>query len=227
MSDSRSPADVLLDVLIALLAPLFLTAANNDLAFARLAAAATIDDYRVQTRTDLINIAQIVAFGLTALASLSQSMEQTISLPLALRLRGSANSCRRSADQTRRALKENQPEPTPAPPPPRQPEPMPPPDTAELASKIIETEKRTAEHLASYAEPTVQDSHAQAAWAAGMARIAAETVADLESLPPQERHSARIWAEALNACANDLMNNEPLPRMQPGDLAGFMRSTTL
>ena len=69
-----------------------------------------------------------------------------------------------------------------------------------------------------------KDSHTQAAWAAGVARIAAETVADLDTLPPRERHNATLWAEALNACANDMMNGESIPRTQPGDLTGFLRS---
>jgi hypothetical protein len=221
MSEIRTPAEVLLNLVITLLAPLFISAANGDIAFARLAAAETINDYRAQTQADLITVAQIVAFGLTALASLSQSMEDDIPLALALRLRGNANACHRSAEQNRRALKENRPESQTVPPPPPQPEPQ--CDTTELTAKIAETRKRTADHLASYASPTQRDGHSQAAWAAGVARIAAETIADLDNLPPQERHSATIWAEALNACANDLMTSDPLPRMRPGDLAGFMQ----
>ncbi len=225
MSDIRTADEVLFDLLTTLLAPLFLITASDDIAFARMAAAATINDYHAQTSADLITIAQIVAFGLTALASLSQSMEENIPVTLALRLRGNANACHRSAEQNRRALKENRPEPRTAPPLPSQLEP-PPPDTAELAAKITETQKRTADHLASYAASARQDSHTQAAWAAGVATVAAETVADLDNLPPQERYSATIWAEALNACANDMMNSDPLPRLRPGALAGFMRSST-
>jgi hypothetical protein len=219
MSKTESPAEVLLNLVITLLAPLFLTAANGEIAFARMAAAETINDYRAQTQDDLITVALIVGFGLTALASLSQSMDDNIPLTTALRLRGNANACHRSAEQNRRAFKQNRREPKHAPPPPE-----PQPDTTELAAKITETRKRTADHLATYASPTRQDRQDQAAWAAGVARIAAETVADLDNMSPEERHSATIWAEALNLCANDLMTSEPLPRLRPGDLGAFMQS---
>ena len=79
------------------------TAANGDIAFARMAAAETVNDYRAQTQDDLITVALIVGFGLTALASLSQSMDDNIRITTALRLRGNANACHRSAEQSRRA----------------------------------------------------------------------------------------------------------------------------
>jgi hypothetical protein len=74
-----------MNLVITLLAPLFLAATNGNIGFARLAAAETVGSYRTETNADLIAVALVVAFGMTALASLSQSMDD-IPLPLALRL---------------------------------------------------------------------------------------------------------------------------------------------
>jgi hypothetical protein len=106
--------------------------------------------FRARTEADLITIALIIGFGITGLASLSQSMDPAIPLALALRLRGNANNCHRSAEQNRRTLKSNHPAPkSPPAPPPAQPEPVP----ASLIARAEETRKRTAEHLAQFAAP--------------------------------------------------------------------------
>jgi hypothetical protein len=210
-----------------LLAPLFLAATNGDLTRARLAAASTIASYCARTNADLIAVAQIIAFGLTALASLSQSTDPELPLPLALRLRGTANACNRSAEQNRRARAEkpNHPEPVPAPPKPSLAEPRPTErDPAELIAKIAETQQRTADHLASLSVEAHQQQHDQATWAAGTAQVAAETAAEIANLPPEERRSAAIWADILNECAKELMITGPAPSLRPGDLAGFRQT---
>jgi hypothetical protein len=71
-----------------------------------MAAIETVNTYRVRNHADLIAVAQIIAFGLAALGSLSLSMADDISLSMALRLRGNANALNRSAEQNRRALRE-------------------------------------------------------------------------------------------------------------------------
>jgi hypothetical protein len=221
-----------MNLVITLLAPLFLAATNGNIGFARLAAAETVGSYRTETNADLIAVALVVAFGMTALASLSQSMDD-IPLPLALRLRGNANASNRAAEQNRRALKPNRPSTEPAPPPETPPPPppaAPEPDQAGLIAKVAQTQKRTAEHLAQFARPkpaatpapTQEDRHYQALWAAGAAQVAAETAADLANLAPDERDSAAMWVDVLNECAKDLMTGNPAPRLRPGDLAGFM-----
>jgi hypothetical protein len=198
---SHADADILANLVATLLAPLFLAATNGDLTRARLAAASTIASYCARTNADLIAVAQIIAFGLTALASLSQSTDPELPLPLALRLRGTANACNRSAEQNRRARAEkpNHPEPVPAPPKPSLAEPRPTErDPAELIAKIAETQQRTADHLASLSVEAHQQQHDQATWAAGTAQVAAETAAEIANLPPEERRSAAIWADILN-----------------------------
>ncbi|WP_428487367.1 hypothetical protein [Rhodopila sp.] len=102
------PSDVLISLLINLLAPMFLCGSGGNVEFARLAARETVEAYRVSSRMDLLAVAQIVAFGLAALGSLSLSMADGIGLPMMLRLRGNAASLNRAAEQNRRALERSQ-----------------------------------------------------------------------------------------------------------------------
>jgi hypothetical protein len=101
------PSVLLMDLIIALLAPMFLGISNGDVNLARMAAVETVNAYQARNHADLVAIAQIVAFGLAALGSLSLSMADEISLVMTLRLRGNANACSRSAEQNRRAFREN------------------------------------------------------------------------------------------------------------------------
>jgi hypothetical protein len=101
------PSDMLMSLIIALLAPMFLGVSSGDVGLARLAAIETVSAYRTRNYADLIAVAQIVAFGLAALGSLSLSLADDIPLAMALRLRGNANALNRSAEQNRRALAQN------------------------------------------------------------------------------------------------------------------------
>jgi hypothetical protein len=96
--------DILLHFIVTILAPMFLTASGGDIHLARATALETVNAYRARTQTDLIAVAQIIAFGLGALGSLSLSLTDDLSLSMVLRLRGNANACHRSAEQNRRAL---------------------------------------------------------------------------------------------------------------------------
>jgi hypothetical protein len=96
---------ILLNLIVALLAPMFLGVTAGDIGMARMAAIETVNAYRAQSLADLIAVAQIIGFGLAALGSLSLSMDDDISLSMTLRLRGNANAMNRSAEQNRRAIK--------------------------------------------------------------------------------------------------------------------------
>ena len=97
-----NPSDILMNLIVTLLTPMFL-GVTADIALARMAATETINAYRAQNLADLIAIAQIIAYGLAALGSLSLSMADDLSLSMTLRLRNNANACSRSAEQSRRA----------------------------------------------------------------------------------------------------------------------------
>jgi hypothetical protein len=146
------PSDILVNLIIVLLAPMFLTAANGDIIFARMAALETINAYRSQTHAELIVVAQIVACGLAALGSLSLSMADDISLVMTLRLRGNANALMRSAEQARRALKEIRPDSVPSADPQQDEAPLSPDDEREEAEVIASV--AAAQKLAAEFEPS-------------------------------------------------------------------------
>src|ERR1700712_614411 len=104
----RQSPGLLMSLVIVLLAPVFLAVAGGDVDLARMAAIETVNDYRARNHADLIAVAQIIAFGLAALGSLSLSLADELSVSMALRLRGNAIACSRSAEQNRRALTKSQ-----------------------------------------------------------------------------------------------------------------------
>jgi hypothetical protein len=99
-----------MNLIVALLAPMFLGVAAGDINLARMAAIETVNAYRSRNHADLIAIAQIIGYGLAALGSLSLSMADDISIAMALRLRGNANALNRSAEQNRRAIRQSLPD---------------------------------------------------------------------------------------------------------------------
>ncbi len=100
------PSEILLNLIVTFLAPMFLCASGGDILMARMAALETVNGYRARSHADLVSIAQIIAFGLAAMGSLSLSMADDLSVSMMLRLRGNANACNRSAEQNRRCLRE-------------------------------------------------------------------------------------------------------------------------
>jgi hypothetical protein len=141
------PLDILMQLVVAFLAPMFLAATGGDIGIARAAAAETVDAYRARTHAELISIAQIIAFGLGALGSLSLAMAGDIPPALALRLRGNANACNRSAEQHRRALQQSRPDAGTAEPASRPLLPDPNQDAfeAEVVANVAATRQRAAE----------------------------------------------------------------------------------
>ena len=232
------PAECLLTLIITLMTPMFLSAAGGDVAFARMAAAETLESYRADTHADLITVAKIVAFGLATISSLCLSMADGVPVTQILRLRSNANALDRSEHRNRLALNASQALNVSqsiehAAPPETEP------DVTALTAAAMEMQQRTADNLASLApaapapsastapETTSAISGAeqryQATWAASAATIAAETAASLPTLPPHERHTAALWVDALNDAAKSFMAGDILPRPRPGDLAAIMR----
>jgi hypothetical protein len=219
------PADILLNLIVTFLAPLFLSVSNGDINHARFAAFETVNAYRAQTQSDLITIAQIIGFGLAALDSLSLSMQDNLSPSMVLRLRANANACSRSAEQNRRALNDR-PAATAAPLPDQD-------NTAEEAvilAHVAATQQRTAAAQATRqatqpqpatppAPPPITDQQRQEMWAAAAARVASEYTTGLADLPHAQRRTATLKAAMLSSCANDLLNGPPITRLNPGDLA--------
>jgi hypothetical protein len=228
------PADILLHLIAALLAPMFLCVTAGDVDLARMGAIETINAYRARDHADLIAVAQIIGNGLAALASLSQSMEDDISLSMVLRLRGNAIALNRVAEQNRRAIRQNRgetPTPTPIPHPiatPQDPEiwypaaePEPEfetfltPDAAKFLAAESESRLRNPlpiiDHNESEPTPAPGDQRSRAV---AMIKEALKIEVGIAALPPEDRRLASIRIAELNTSANQLLSGAgpPAPR---------------
>jgi hypothetical protein len=240
------PADILMSLIVALLAPMFLTASAGDIALARMAALETINAYRARNAADLIAVAQIVAFGLAALGSLSLSLADDISINMALRLRGNANACNRSAERNRRALTESHTsDPTPdnattTTQPTQADSPLPASDpflspaaeqllAAEANARLTGPEQTAAETPPTpVTAPATTEKRHQKMWAIAMMKEASEINAAIPNLPPEERRTASIRAAMLSSTAHDLLSGAPMPPpLKPGALAHITRSASI
>lgn len=222
-----SPAEILLNLIVILLAPIFLPAAGADIRLAQLAAIETINEYRACNNAGLLAVAQIVAFGLAALGSLSLSMQDDISIPMTLRLRSNANALNRSAEQNRRVLASLDYAP--------QNTTMTEADHRQEAAVIAGVEAAQAAVSQAGRPPQAQSNQPQpiqptpaqtgtetmpdqekqrrAIWANAMAEVASEYTASLPFLPPAERKVASLKASAMTASITALLSGDPLPRL--------------
>jgi hypothetical protein len=230
------PPSLLMRLVITFLAPMFLGVADGNVQFARMAAIETVNDYRARNNADLIAVAQIIAFGLCALGSLSLSLADELSITMALKLRGNANACHRSAEQNRRALRQNPSDGPALEIPPDElwaeaddiavtdPEPMLTPQAeallaAESAARLRDPEQ-PAEATPSPAAPTAtarksQKQQNQELWAIALARQADEITASIPNLPPAERDDAIKRAAVLGDVAHDILYGGNPPSLRP------------
>jgi hypothetical protein len=95
---------VILEKILAFLAPLFLDPASGDTAAARETARALLAEHNPRTDRELRRAALIIAFDFGALDALSRSIANDLSLNQVLRLRGNANALNRAALQNQKAL---------------------------------------------------------------------------------------------------------------------------
>ncbi len=104
------PTDLLFNVLVILLTPLFLGGAsgNADFTLARAAAIEMLGSFRIRTPWDLLTAVQTVGFAMAALGSLGLSMTEDLSVNTALRCRSNANALQRSSDRAQERLEKRQ-----------------------------------------------------------------------------------------------------------------------
>jgi hypothetical protein len=237
----------LTSVIISALAPVFLGVTGGDVPLARMAAAEVIDEHRARNRVDLIAVGQIIANGLAALGSLGQSMNEDISLPMALRLRSNAISLNRTVEHNRRVRKQNrdaepvdlgadtyvEPAPT-AEAEPDQPEIFLKDDVAQfLAAEAAARLTSPAEQLAeptpaepiAAESPTLEERRQKRTQAMAMIKEAGDISASLRTLPPPEREHAEFRVAMLGRSARELITGEQLPPpVQSGSEAATNRS---
>jgi hypothetical protein len=218
-----NPSDILLALIVALLAPMFLCVTAGDIAVARRAAHETVNAYRAKDHADLIAVAQIIGYGLAALGSLSLSMEDDLSLSMTLRLRANANALNRSAEQNRRAIRQNQN--TPSAPEIHdapeihhpQDEPRTDPDLMDAAAAQMLAQESLARLQPPEppappvppATPAALERRHQEMWAIAMVKESAEITETIPHLPPDERQTATVRAAALSGSAHDLLTGDP------------------
>jgi hypothetical protein len=205
---ARGIADPLVNLIIALLAPMFLWSCQGDAALARAAAAETLNAYCAAGNLTLIRAAKVLAFDLATLSSLSLSMLDETSAAFALRLRGNAVSLDRAAERNRAALEQDRRNPAiaaqaadlseddaAASMPEAKPEPQP-----------LEPRPPAPEARAPMTEPQRNTARAGA-----MAEDAAGITAELNGLSPAERAADRMRIEALMQTATALASGTALP----------------
>jgi hypothetical protein len=225
-ADPKDPFGTLMTLVISLLAPMFLGVTGGNIPLARAAALETINAYRAHNSVGLLAVVQIIAFGLAAIGSLSLSLDDNVPVKMALRLRGNANACDRSAERNRRALQaaqllqktqeaeENEaffdtifaePEPAePAKEPPMEPKAFLTPDAERLLA--AEAEARLQNNPIGHAPKTpAKPASNQQAWAQAMQREADKITANLPNLKPAERQHAMMQADTLRTTAKGIL----------------------
>jgi hypothetical protein len=223
----------LVNLILALLTPMFLWSTAGDIRLAHIAAAQTLKQFSITNRLSLFTVAKIIAFDIATLSSLSLSMYEDVSMLLALRLRGNATSLDRSAARNRRALDQESQLAGPG-------------GTEDAVEAAIAEAKRMVNEAkariqaaaqasearpdaepAPVAEPAAEAAQApasvppsaartsaqqrQAAWANAMTQVAEEFTDGLKDLPPGERWKEMARIEALTIAAADLASGAPAP----------------
>jgi hypothetical protein len=104
MLNTASIKNAVLDRILNLLAPLFLSVVADDLAAARAAAWDMLASYGPRTNREMRHAALAIAFSFGALDALSRSADAELTLNQVLRLRGNANALNRAAEQSESRL---------------------------------------------------------------------------------------------------------------------------
>jgi hypothetical protein len=228
-----SPEANLVNLVLALLTPMFLWSTAGDIRLAHAAAAETLNTYRIANRLDLWTVAKIIAFDIATLSSLSQSMYEDISISMALRLRGNANGLDRSAERNRRALEhatrtgaaeetevsveaaiaeaQRMVQEAKARIQAAAAATETKPDPAPAAEPAAEATQAPAPEPASAAAPAARTpaEQSRAAWPDAVTAVAEELAADIGAVPPGQRWAEMARIMALTAAAADIAAAPP------------------
>jgi hypothetical protein len=212
MTEATPKPNFFLDLIVTLLTPMFLAVTAGNLGHARAAAMETVNAYRTENNLDLLAVAQIIAFGMAALGSLSLAMADNLSLSMVLRLRGNAVSASRAGEQCRRTLQEPRPDRLQS--HDNRDDPF--PDEATIIAQVEQLRQQTAPKApppAQSGQPATNQDELTV-WANSMIEVAAELTASLPHLSPIERRDASIRAAALSEVASELLAGKP-PQLPP------------
>jgi hypothetical protein len=221
------PVSHLMDFILAFLSSL-MAGISTDLPLARLAAQEAIAAYQSQGQNELVTIAQILAFALTALDNLRLSMPADLSLSMKLKLRGNANALNRSSrDHTQTPEKGR-----------RSAMPLE-ASLAEQATMARWDATATAPDAAMETRPIVQkptpiiapaaastEHQNRLHWAGAMKTAAARLQASAAIVSPAQRKANLMWIDALTGVASDLAQGK-YPTAAPGMSKADLLRTTL
>jgi len=206
------PTDILINVIVTFLTPMFLGPANTNIGLAQMAAMETVNSFRIRNQAELIVVAQIIAFAMTTLGSLSLSMADDLALPMILRLRTNATALSRAEHRQRRILAE--------PPPEHRAEPLqtqPRPEPAETEQTVVPSQAEKAQSPTPQASPLPQaaasavrqaapaDAARLAGWADAFGQIAQDLPVPPPNLPPAQHKPMGMRAAALPGVATGLL----------------------
>jgi hypothetical protein len=216
-TEPQSPSTVFMNLIATFLAPMFLSVTGGDITYARVAAIEAINKYQAESQADLLSIAQIVAFGLAALGSLSLAVADNLSVSMTLRLRGNAVSCNRASENARRALTQNRPAEAPT----RSSEECPLPDLTEITANMRRMSKLAAEANAGLRKPAAkpvppeQSARPAAATVQAPAATPAFTTPAASALAADltDQEVRILWASAMTDVAEEV--NATLPNLTP------------
>ncbi len=185
----------MLDLIVTILAPLFLGVTGGDTAAAYMAATAMVNEYRARNQCDVLAVAQIIVLGLASIHAFTRSMEDDISIPDMLALQRSGNALTRSGETLKRRSEKT------------------PDDTQPYVGQTPVTAAE-APPTGDIANPPitaqgVSEDRMQEMWAIAMVSEASEINASLDNLPPKERRAAEIRAGVLSSMANELLTGVP------------------
>jgi hypothetical protein len=207
--------DLLLEFMLASLAPLLMVGGIADFPSARRAARQAIDAYNASSQVELVTIAQTLGFALTALDDLRLSLAANLPLTMKLRLRGNAIALGRSSrhssetlEKFRRTVARSGPSLAeqaaygPAQAPGTRPD-HPNPVTAELRPAEPRSDPVTAEPRPDPLQAAPAASTRQQ-WAHAMTTVAAELQARVAHVSPLQLHSDGLWVDVLTDLATEL-----------------------
>jgi hypothetical protein len=217
MSQTNTPDtfDILLNLVVALIAPVFLGVTGGDLTLAQATVRDTINDYRARDHADLLAVAQIVGFGLAVVGSLGLSMAQDVPLSMRVRLSGNAVSCKRAEEQNRKARLTRQHQ-APALHPQAEaviPDDEPPAEQSKFlnpeAEQMLAAESRARLHPSDPINAGSTPPRAPQTDRNQPARVAKETT--LRTLPPVQGGVAAMRAVLMSSAAHDVVDGQSVP----------------
>jgi hypothetical protein len=226
--------DCLMEFLIAALVPILTAGSIVDTSLARLAAQQAIAAYQGRGQHELVTIAQIVAFALTALDNLRLSMPADLSLSMKLKLRGNANALNRAARDSAKALDKSQDKSRPDREAAMENRQHPRPDDAEYQDKgpLPPPSPQSAPtnpeppQVAPAQTGGVTQQRNQLHWAGAMNTVATRLSAREAIVPPTQRKADKLWIDALTAVAGDLTQGKG-PVVNPAKGRANLLRTTL